>query len=663
MRRKTTKTSSSSSTFVVIMYLSRLVIVIVKFVIIEIITDDSLVDAFSYYYSAPTHTSSSLMTRISTTLSLSQSLSTSSPTQPPQPRRQGQQRSKQKQQVKKIVSQQQHLQRPSQQQKQKQRRPYANLSIDELRQVTEYHLAQNINPDGTLSLGRTSPRQLHVFTRLVAAWSELLWWKDTMEENHSNSNSSSSGSNINDDNKSNGAILSSKQERIMAAEMAEQCLRELIEEEDARLLLYMQQQQQQTTIHDTATEIVTMITTPNLYYLVIRAWLHVVVDNNADDGRYLRHATSLLDLMERRMMVPQSSSSSSSRTQLTMANEIETATAVAKPQTVSSKQQQQDCIKCYELILNGWCKSRHNGAEIIAEEILHRLLSLITTTTTTKVATADAKTTPTSMINDNFGIVLRHYNNVINRIAASRKIDAGVHAERLLFELINLSSSSSSLNGGKQGRGGPDRNTYNAVMKAYAKAHSSSSSSSTSTRSSNSGNNNNNNNNNNDAIANIERILQMMDTQSKLHGNNNSAAQITPDKISYTILLTAYASSSNNNNDMGKKAEEILQHMTREYTVNGNMNLKPDTVTYNAVLNVWSKCQRRHVDDTDDATTKCMNLLNDMLRRYNDIGDTDIRPDDVTFNTVLHAIANDAYLGSSGSSSNDSNKKVLSADD
>ena len=637
---------------------------IVKFVIIEIITDDSLVDAFSYYYSAPTHTSSSSMTRISTTLSLSQSLSTSSPTQPPQPRRQGQQRSKQKQQVKKIVSQQQHLQRPSQhRQKQEQRRPYANLSIDELRQVTEYHLSQNINPDGTLSLGRTSPRQLHVFTRLVAAWSELLWWKDAMEENHSNSNSSSSGSNINDDNKSNGAILSSKQERIMAAEMAEQCLRELIEEEDARRLLLYMQQRQQTTIHDTATEIVTMITTPNLYHLVIRAWLHVVVDDNAVDGRYLRHATSLLDLMERRMMVPQSSSSS--RTQLTIANEIETATAVAKPRTVSSKQRQQrDRIKCHELILNGWCKSKHNGAEIIAEEILHRLLSLITTTTTTtKVATADAKTTPMSMMNNNFGIVRRHYNNVINRIAASRKIDAGVHAERLLFELINLSSSS-SLNGGKRGRGGPDRNTYNAVMKAYAKAHSSSSSSSsTSTRSGNSGNNNSNNNNNNDAIANIERILQMMDTQSKLHGNNNSDAQITPDKISYTILLTAYASSSNNDNDMGKKAEEILQHMTREYTVNGNMNLKPDTVTYNAVLNVWSKCQRRHVDDTDDATTKCMNLLNDMLRRYNDIGDTDIRPDDVTFNTVLHAIANDAYLGSSGSSSNDSNKKMLSADD
>lgn len=599
------------------------------------------------------------MTRISTTLSLSQSLSTSSPTQPPQPRRQGQQRSRQKQQVKKIGSQQQHLQ----QQKQRQRRPYANLSIDELQQVTEYHLAQNIKPDGTLSLGRTSPQQLHIFTRLVAAWSKLLWWKDTMEDNHSNSNSSSSSNN---NSKSNGVILLSKQERIMAAEMAEQCFRELIEEEDARRLLYMQQQQQQqqqTTIHDTATEIVTMITTPNLYYLVIRAWLYVVVDNNTDDGRYLRHATSLLDLMERRMMVLQSSSS---RTQRTIANEIETATAVTKPQTVLSKQQQQDCIKCYELILNGWCKSKHNGAEIIAEEILHRLLSLITTTTTTKVATADAKTTPISTINNNFGIV-RHYNNVINRIAASCKIDAGVHAERLLFELINLSSSSSSssLNGGKQGRGGPDRNTYNAVMKAYAKAHSISSSSSTSTRSSNSGNNNNNSNNsnNNDAIANIERILQMMDTQSKLHGNNNSTAQITPDKISYTILLTALRSSSNNNNDMGKKAEEILQHMTREYTVNGNMNLKPDTVTYNAVLNVWTKCHQRHVDDTDDATTKCTNLLNDMLQRYNDIGDPDIRPDDVTFNTVLHAIANDAYLGSSGSISNDSNKKVLLVDD
>jgi pentatricopeptide repeat protein len=270
--------------------------------------------------------------------------------------------------------------------------------------------------------------------------------------------------------------------------------------------------------------------------------------------------------------------------------------------------------------------------------------------------------------NNNFNMV-RHYINVINRIAASCKIDAGVHAERLLFELINLSSSSSSslLNGGKQGRvRGPDRNTYNAVMNAYAKSHSSSS---TSTQSSNSGNNNNNNNSNsndnsnNDAIANIERILQMMDTQSKLHGNNNpdAAAQITSDKISYTILLTAYASSSstnNNNDDMGKKAEEILQHMTREYTVNGNMSLKADTVTYNAVMNAYAKAH-----SSSSTSTKCMNLLNDMLQRYNDTGDPDIRPDGVTFNTVLHAIANDASLGNSGSNSNDSNKKGLLVED
>jgi pentatricopeptide repeat protein len=350
------------------------------------------------------------------------------------------------------------------------------------------------------------------------------------------------------------------------------------------------------------------------------------------------------------MMVLQSSSSSS----VTKSQET----------VLLSKQQHQDCIKCYELILNGWCKSKYNGAEIIAEEILHRLLSFITTTTT-KVATADATTATTTtsirMTNNNFNMV-RHYNNVIICIAASCKIDAGVHAERLLFELIHLSSSSSSLlNGGKQGRvRGPDRNTYNAVMNAYAKSHSSSSSSNTSTRISNSGNSNNSNDNsNNDAITNIERILQMMDTQSKLHGNNNpdAAAKISPDKISYTILLTAYASSSsntnNNNDDMGKKAEEILQHMIREYTVNGNTNLKPDTVTYNAVMNAYAKAH-----SGCSTSTKCMNLLNDMLQRYNETGDPDIRPDGVTFNTVLHAIANDASLGSK-----DSNKKGLLVDD
>ena len=98
--------------------------------------------------------------------------------------------------------------------------------MDELRQLTEYHLSQNTRPDGSLSLGRASPMQGHVFGRLVASWSKLLWWDD---DDHDHDH---------DDDDATAAAgrrhSLSRRERLLAAEMAEQCLRELIEEEDAR---------------------------------------------------------------------------------------------------------------------------------------------------------------------------------------------------------------------------------------------------------------------------------------------------------------------------------------------------------------------------------------------------------------------------------------------
>ncbi len=361
----------------------------------------------------------------------------------------------------------------------------------------------------------------------------------------------------------------SRRERLLAAEMAEQCLRELIEEEDARRAAGTTYR---ITIDDDRGRIddddahvdwggghgrtspsilpssslskTSTTTSPDLYYLVIRAWLSV--DGRADrtDGRYLRHASSLLDLLERR-------SKATATTTMTMTSSLSSSTSTMRDRDLRGM------ARCYAIVLDGHCKSKLDGSEIMAEGVLRRMMGNAAMMT-------ESSGGGTSSSGERLGAssIVRHYNNVINRIALGGKANAGREAERLLDELIGLSSSSSSrAMGGWSDAVVPDRNTYNSVMKAYANARGGK---------------------REDAISNIERILGIMDGRSLSSG-------ISPDKISYTILLTSYSSGGGElcPIDAGERAEGLLDRMSREYFENGNSDIKPDTVTYNAILKVW----------------------------------------------------------------------------
>lgn len=317
-------------------------------------------------------------------------------------------------------------------------RPYASYTTEELKQLTEYHLSKSI----TSNYSSASSQQLQEFAKLIASWSKL--------------NTNNRG------------------ERKLAAEMSEQCLRELIEEKLA------------------GNERTVNVMSADMYHSVIRAWLktHSHVD--------LVHATSLLDLMERTHKGEDKISSQS--------------------------------IRCYATVMDGWCKSRYNGAEVKAEELLHRMRD--------RCADGDVN--------------VRYYNNVMNRIAMSGKKNAGKEAERLLNVLID------AYNKGEKGMI-PNRSTFNTVIKAYAKSPTK------------------------DAAKDARRILSMMEDPS-LCGLENAAKNIEPDKVSCTSLLTAWANSGDR--DAGEKAEQLLQRMEDMYS-KGNRSIKPDTVTYNAVIKVW----------------------------------------------------------------------------
>lgn len=84
-----------------------------------------------------------------------------------------------------------------------------------------------------------------------------------------------------------------------------------------------------------------------------------------------------------------------------------------------------------------------------------------------------------------------------------------------------------------------------------------------------------------------------MENVADLGLSSNIATQIIPDKISYTSILMSYANINHKEirrrEDAGKRAEELLNRMMEIYDSSGkgNGDVKPDTVTYNAVLKVW----------------------------------------------------------------------------
>jgi hypothetical protein len=191
----------------------------------------------------------------------------------------------------------------------------------------------------------------------------------------------------------------------------------------------------------------------------------------------------------------------------------------------------ESCTKCYVAVLDGWCKSPYKDASTQAEAVLRKMVSL--------------------------GIhSVKHYNNVMNRIATSGKPDAGNEAERLLNELIEMYKA-----GNKEMT--PDRSSFNTVIKAFA----------------HSGGKN--------GSRNARRILSMLENPSKF-GLHNS--DIVADKVTYTSIMMAWANGNEYGGcdvDAGEKAEQLLRRMEHVYESKGDLRMRPDTATYNAVIKVW----------------------------------------------------------------------------
>jgi len=199
---------------------------------------------------------------------------------------------------------------------------------------------------------------------------------------------------------------------------------------------------------------------------------------------------------------------------------------------------------------------------------------------------------------------IRTYNAVMNAWAQARVKISGERAEQIFSKVRALSQSSNDpyiqLN----------QKSFNIAIHAWSKCKERGS------------------------AKKAENILEIME-QDYESGRNKNAK---PDNISYTSVLTAWANS--NEKVSARRAEELLERMEQLYCEQDEEELGsfsnrkewPDTISYNAVLNVYAKSEER------DAGERCERLFQKMEYLYR-MGNENVKPDLVSYNSLINVIA------------------------
>ena len=100
----------------------------------------------------------------------------------------------------------------------------------------------------------------------------------------------------------------------------------------------------------------------------------------------------------------------------------------------------------------------------------------------------------------------------------------------------------------------------------------------------------------------------------------------------YLFYLTFTTRSKSNRPDAPKEAENILMELIDLYQ-KGELPDGPDTIIYSTVINCWSK------STFPEATRRARDMLDFMINHYKQTGNEKVRPNTITYNTVMDAFA------------------------
>jgi pentatricopeptide repeat protein len=230
------------------------------------------------------------------------------------------------------------------------------------------------------------------------------------------------------------------------------------------------------------------------------------------------------------------------------------------------------------------------------------------------------------------------FTSVIRAWSQSKSVDAAEKAESLLLQCRERSITYKTVT--------PDTIMYNTVLQAWAEHRESQKENFKSNARGETG------------ARRAESLLRLM----------KESDRTISDEVSYNIVMNAWFKSGNHR-AAAERARELFGEMKQEY-LEGDINKKPDAITYNTVIKIIGQSPskssfdeaRALIDEMQvlglkpgtltynhlmsatvksgepDAVEKAEALLQEMEEMYKK-GNNDVRPTEVSFNILLHAYA------------------------
>lgn len=118
---------------------------------------------------------------------------------------------------------------------------------------------------------------------------------------------------------------------------------------------------------------------------------------------------------------------------------------------------------------------------------------------------------------------------------------------------------------------------------------------------------------------------------------STSNIKIQPDACSFNSVIHAHSNSNNLNNNSSptqgaKRAEQLLSEMISLHRSGKYENVKPDVVSYSAVVNAYARAAKAG-RGSEQCADRAMEILDKMVEVYED-GDVNVKPNKMTYTAV-----------------------------
>lgn len=236
--------------------------------------------------------------------------------------------------------------------------------------------------------------------------------------------------------------------------------------------------------------------------------------------------------------------------------------------------------KTFHFLIDSWAFSGEMDAAEQAIALLHKMEELYA---------GEVDSTNSHHIRPD----VRTYTKVINAISRSVMPQAGQMAEEMLQTMRDLYQSGTNL------AVKPNTFTYTAVAEAHANSGATGSAQS------------------------AEDICELM-VQKYLQGDPD----VRPTARSYNAAINAYAKSGAPG--AAQRADDVFRRMEHIYLSTGLEEVKPNTYNYNSLISAWVNCGEQ------GAAQRAEEVLEKMEALYK-AGDVEAKPTTVTFNAVIDA--------------------------